>query len=142
MVTIPIPSHYHRVRNFLWLQKSIAKVQPAPGGQPAPRTPSPKKPSKKAPGSSAARRTRTSKTTQSKTSYSADDDNWSPALTRSAKKRNADALEESDTQEAPAAPRATPIKKITLHFNRKPKVETDGDAAPEPEKEEEEEEEE
>lgn len=141
VVTILIPAHYHQVRSLLWLQKSIAEAQPAPGGQPPPRTPSPKKPSKKAPGSSAARRGRASKKTLFKASSSADDDNRSPQLTRSAKRKAEEALGESDTQEAPAAPRATPIKKITLHFTRKSKVKTEGDAAPEPEKEEQDEEE-
>lgn len=141
VVTIPIPAHYHQVRNFLWLQKSIAEAQPAPGGQPAPRTPSPKKPPKRTPASSAVRRGRASKKTSSKTISSADDDNWSPRLTRSAKKGREEVLEESDTQEAPAAPRATPIKKITLHFTRKSKVETEDDAAPEPEEEEQDEDE-
>lgn len=137
LVTIPIPPHYHEVRNYLWFKKSIADAQPAPETQTEPRTPSPKKPPQKAPGTSGARRTRTSKKTPSKAP--ADDDNWSPRLTRSSKKaaEEAEEAEAAATQEASPPPRATSIKKIILHFTRKPKVETDGDAAPETEAEEE-----
>lgn len=131
LVTIPIPPHYHKVRNLLWLKKTVAESQPAP------RTPSPKKPSKKASGTSGARRTRASKKTPSKAPADADD-TWSPPHTRSAKK-TAKVASEAATQEASPAPRATPIKRIILHFTRKPKTETDGDAASEPEEEEEEE---
>lgn len=134
LVTIPIPLDYHEVRNYLWFKKSIADAQPAPETQTEPRTPSPKKPPKKAPGTSGARHTRASKKTPSKAP--ADDDNWSPRLTRSAKKAAKEA-EAAATQAASPPPRATPIKKIILHFTRKPKVDTDDNAAPETEAEEE-----
>lgn len=136
LVTIPIPLHYRKVRNYLWFKKSIADAQPAPETRSGPRTPSPKRPPQKAPGTSGARRPRVSKKTPSKAP--ADDDNSSPHLTRSAKKVAED-VEPAATQAASPPPRATPIKKITLHFTRKPKVETDGDTAPEPEAGEEEE---
>lgn len=132
LVTIPIPPHYHKVRSLLWLKKTIAESQPAP------RTPSPKKPAKKAPGTSGARRKRASKKTPSKAPADSDD-TWSPPRTRSAKKtaNAARAARSAATQEVSPAPRATPIKRIILHFKRKPKTEDDGDAAPEPEDEEE-----
>lgn len=138
LVTIPIPLHYHEVRNYLWFKKSIADAQPAPETQTEPRTPSPKKPPKKAPGTSGPRRTRASKKTPSKAP--ADDENWSPRLTRSAKNAAKEA-EAAAAQGASPPPRATPIKRIILHFTRKPKVDTevdtDGNAAPEIEAEEE-----
>ncbi|KAK7707576.1 hypothetical protein SLS64_007095 [Diaporthe eres] len=133
LVTIPIPLHYHEVRNYLWFKKSMAAAQPAPETQTDPRTPSPKKPPKKAPGTSGSRHTRASKKTPSKAP--ADDDNWSPRLTRSAKKAAKEA-EAAATQAASPPPRATPVKKIILHFTRKPKVDTDDNAAPETEAEE------
>ena len=52
-----------------------------------------------------------------------------------AKKRKAE--EESATRADSPPPRVTPIKKITLHFKRKPKAETDCDPAPESEGEDE-----
>lgn len=143
LVTIPIPPHYHEVRNYLWFKKSIAGAQPAPETQPGPRTPSPKKSRRKARGTSGAGRTRTSKKTSSKAPAN-EGNNWSPRPTRSAKKaaNEAKEAEAAATQAASPPPaRATPIKKITLHFTRKPKVESDDDAAPETEAEEEEEDE-
>lgn len=133
LVTIPIPPHYHKVRNLLWFKKTLSDSQPVPEAQPAPRTPSPKKPPRKAPGTSGARGARASKKTPSK--VPAEIDTRSPPLTRSAKKKKAG--EESATPAASPPPRATPIKRITLHFKRKPKVETDRDAALETEVEEE-----
>lgn len=129
LVIIPIPPHYHKVRNLLWFKKTLSQSQPMPEAQPAPRTPSPKKPARKAPGTSGARRTRASKKTPSK--VPAEIETRSPPLTRSAKK-NKKAGEESAIPAASPPPRVTPIKKITLHFKRKPKVEADRDSAQEP----------
>lgn len=133
LVTSPIPPHYHEARNLPWFQKTVAESQAAPEAHPAPRTPSPKKPPRKAPGTSAARRTRASKKTPSK--VPAEIETWSPPVTRSAKKKKA--AEELATLAASPPPRVTPIKKITLHFKRKPKAETDRDPVPEPEGEDE-----
>lgn len=133
LVTIPIPPHYHKVRELLWFKKTIAESETAPEIQPAPRTPSPKKSHKKAPGTSRARRTQASKKTTSKAPADIED-SWSPPGSWSAKKA-AEVAEAAAMQEASPAPRKTPIKKITLHFTRKPKFETDEGAAPEPEPE-------
>lgn len=133
LVIIPIPPNYHKVRNLLWFKKTLCDSQPVPEAQPAPRTPSPKKPPRKAPGTSGARGARASKKTPSK--VPAEIDTRSPPLTRSAKKKKVG--EESATPAASPPPRATPIKRITLHFKRKPKVETGRDAALETEVEEE-----
>lgn len=126
LITIPIPPHYSRVRDLLWFMKSTAEAE----FQPAPRTPSPNKRPRVASGTSAKRRKRTPK------NPSKADVLTSPAITRSGKKQ---ALEASDTQADSPTPPPTLIKKIILHFTRKSKGDTEGEAAPEPEPEPEEE---
>ena len=126
LVTITIPPHYSLVRDRLWSIKLTAEAET----RAAPRTPSPKKRPRAASGTSAKRRKRTPKNPPKAAVAT------SPALTRSAKKK---ALEAPATRPASPAPRPTSIKRIVLHFTRKPKIDTDGEAAPEPEPEQEEE---